>query len=127
MLRIILPLHFGEFLNIRRNALKMIQYKIAARTRIVDHKAPPASHNKNEPKNATNTQSNIITTGSPHPSSIKSIDVPSKLEVLGIFPISIFFVRSPKVSLSFQPLYKPKLITPKKIKERIVVETSVLR
>ena len=127
MLRARLPLHFGEFLNMRRNALKMIQYKIAARTRIVAHSAPPASHNNNEPRNATTTQSNITPIDSPHPSSKKSSDTPSKPDVSGIFPISIFFVKSPKVSLSFQPLYRPKLITPKKIKERMEVETSVLR
>lgn len=116
------PLHLAEFLNISLKALKITQYKSAARIRFVPHKNAPMSQNSKEPKSPITIH---IKNESKHPSTPSPIAGNSRPETSkdgfdGGFGKK--FLKLPRVSFSFQPLYKPKKINSRKTIARIVVE-----
>ena len=101
------PLHFVELRNINLNALKIIQYKVAAITKIVAQIMAPTAQNIMEPKSASTIQIKNEPTQPVSPSlSMAPMSKSEMSKVLeeGFFHNLNLTRKLPKSSLSFPPL-----------------------
>jgi hypothetical protein len=124
-----LDLHKAEFLKINLKALKIIQYKSAAIVRIIAQKIAPKNHRIIAPNKPITSQA-IIENIQPKPKSSPISPPISPAEKLSQLPTPGFPRRSklsktlPRLSLSFQPLYKPIKINRKKTTDNIEVDNK---
>jgi len=118
-------LHFPEFLNTNRKALKKIQYNIALRDKTEDQKKSPSKGKRNTSniENTIHRTRERIAPPIPSPTSGGSISKPFIVGVLltYCFNLSLFKIL-PILSFNFKPKYNPKVINKKNDPAKIDVD-----
>ena len=109
----------------------MTQYKSPAITKIAAQIIAPRLQRINVPKTPImiharieNKQPSRSSASTSPKSKLLASDTPPEP---GFLKLSILSKKFPRLSLSFQPLYKPVVMKVKKISERIVVERIALK